>query len=146
MEIAARGHALEHRGGGATVAPVVEPGPHGNLVVGRRGQLIIVFAVIDGELHTPELDGAILPGITRDSLLVLARSLNYDRFEVVTTWTFKLQHHIQYTVGCHTTSGRTWYGFTNQISISVTYMYLVKLLVLSNHFMHTAFISLHAHG
>ncbi len=36
-----------------------------------------VFAVIDGELHTPELDGAILPGITRDSLLVLARSLGY---------------------------------------------------------------------
>jgi len=34
-----------------------------------------IFAVLDGELHTPELDGAILPGITRDSLLVLARSL-----------------------------------------------------------------------
>ena len=32
-----------------------------------------VFAVIDGELHTPELDGAILPGITRDSLIALAR-------------------------------------------------------------------------
>ena len=31
------------------------------------------FAVIDGELHTPELDGAILPGITRDSLIALAR-------------------------------------------------------------------------
>jgi branched-chain amino acid aminotransferase len=40
-----------------------------------------VFAVIDGELHTPELDGAILPGITRDSLLVLARSLNYEVHE-----------------------------------------------------------------
>jgi branched-chain amino acid aminotransferase len=35
------------------------------------------FAVFDGELHTPELDGAILPGITRDSLLVLAKSLGY---------------------------------------------------------------------
>ncbi|TLY67663.1 MAG: branched-chain amino acid aminotransferase [Gammaproteobacteria bacterium] len=35
------------------------------------------FAVIDGELHTPELDGAILPGITRDSLLTLARHLGY---------------------------------------------------------------------
>jgi branched-chain amino acid aminotransferase len=34
-----------------------------------------LFAVIDGELHTPELDGAILPGITRDSLLTLSRSL-----------------------------------------------------------------------
>ena len=36
-----------------------------------------VFAVIDGELHTPELDGAILPGITRDSLITLARHLGY---------------------------------------------------------------------
>ncbi len=35
------------------------------------------FAVIDGELHTPELDGAILPGITRDSLLALAPRLGY---------------------------------------------------------------------
>jgi branched-chain amino acid aminotransferase len=40
-----------------------------------------VFAVIGGELHTPELDGAILPGITRDSLLVLARSLGYKVYE-----------------------------------------------------------------
>jgi branched-chain amino acid aminotransferase len=32
-----------------------------------------LFAVIGGELHTPELDGAILPGITRDSLLALGR-------------------------------------------------------------------------
>jgi branched-chain amino acid aminotransferase len=32
-----------------------------------------LFAVIRGELHTPELDGAILPGITRDSLLALGR-------------------------------------------------------------------------
>jgi branched-chain amino acid aminotransferase len=35
------------------------------------------FAVIDGELHTPELDGAILAGITRDSLLKLAPQLGY---------------------------------------------------------------------
>jgi branched-chain amino acid aminotransferase len=34
-----------------------------------------VFAVIGGELHTPALDGAILPGITRDSLITLARHL-----------------------------------------------------------------------
>ena len=32
-----------------------------------------IFAVIDGELHTPTLDGAILAGITRDSLIRLAR-------------------------------------------------------------------------
>ncbi len=36
-----------------------------------------LFAVIDGALHTPALDGAILPGITRDSLLTLARELGY---------------------------------------------------------------------
>lgn len=40
-----------------------------------------VFAVFDGELHTPELDGAILPGVTRDSLLTLARSLGYKAHE-----------------------------------------------------------------
>ncbi|HEV2269612.1 MAG TPA: branched-chain amino acid aminotransferase [Steroidobacteraceae bacterium] len=40
-----------------------------------------IFAVLDGELHTPELDGAILPGITRDSLLTLARSLGYKTHE-----------------------------------------------------------------
>jgi branched-chain amino acid aminotransferase len=36
-----------------------------------------IFAVIGGELHTPALDGAILAGITRDSLLALARHLGY---------------------------------------------------------------------
>jgi branched-chain amino acid aminotransferase len=40
-----------------------------------------LFAVRDGELHTPELDGAILPGVTRDSLLTLARSLGYTAHE-----------------------------------------------------------------
>jgi branched-chain amino acid aminotransferase len=32
-----------------------------------------LVAVIDGELHTPRLSGSILPGVTRDSLLELAR-------------------------------------------------------------------------
>ena len=36
-----------------------------------------LFAVIGGELHTPALDGAILPGITRDSLITLARQLGF---------------------------------------------------------------------
>jgi branched-chain amino acid aminotransferase len=36
-----------------------------------------LFAVIGGELHTPGLDGAILPGVTRDSLLTLGRHLGY---------------------------------------------------------------------
>ncbi len=36
-----------------------------------------LFAIIGAELHTPILDGAILPGITRDSLITLARNLGY---------------------------------------------------------------------
>jgi branched-chain amino acid aminotransferase len=40
-----------------------------------------VFAVLDGELHTPELDGAILPGVTRDSLLTLSRSMGFKAHE-----------------------------------------------------------------
>jgi branched-chain amino acid aminotransferase len=39
------------------------------------------FAVIDGELHTPELDTAILPGVTRDSLIGLARHLGHTVHE-----------------------------------------------------------------
>ena len=39
------------------------------------------FAVIDSELHTPELDTAILPGVTRDSLITLARHLGYTVHE-----------------------------------------------------------------
>jgi branched-chain amino acid aminotransferase len=40
-----------------------------------------LFAVIGGELHTPALDGAILPGITRDSLIILARHLGFTVHE-----------------------------------------------------------------
>jgi branched-chain amino acid aminotransferase len=39
------------------------------------------WAVIDGELHTPELDTAILPGVTRDSLIQLARHLGHTVHE-----------------------------------------------------------------
>ncbi len=39
------------------------------------------FAVIGGELHTPTLDGAILPGVTRDSLITLARHLGFTVHE-----------------------------------------------------------------
>jgi branched-chain amino acid aminotransferase len=42
-----------------------------------------LFAVIDGALHTPALDGAILPGITRDSLITLARRRGYAVHERV---------------------------------------------------------------
>ena len=34
-----------------------------------------LMAIIDGTLHTPKLNGSILPGVTRDSLLKLARQL-----------------------------------------------------------------------
>jgi branched-chain amino acid aminotransferase len=40
-----------------------------------------VFAVIEGRLHTPKLNGSILPGITRDSLIELARSLGHEVVE-----------------------------------------------------------------
>jgi branched-chain amino acid aminotransferase len=40
-----------------------------------------LFAVINGELHTPSLDGAILPGITRDSLLTLGLHLGLTVIE-----------------------------------------------------------------
>ncbi|MGC1524005.1 MAG: branched-chain amino acid aminotransferase [Steroidobacteraceae bacterium] len=42
-----------------------------------------LFAVIRGELHTPALDGAILPGITRDSLITLGRHLGFTVHERV---------------------------------------------------------------
>ncbi len=37
-----------------------------------------IFAVTDGEIWTPELGGAILGGITRDTLLTLAAELGYS--------------------------------------------------------------------
>lgn len=39
------------------------------------------FAVIDGELHTPALNGSILEGITRFSLIDLAKDLGYSVVE-----------------------------------------------------------------
>ncbi|MBS0376619.1 MAG: branched-chain amino acid aminotransferase [Proteobacteria bacterium] len=40
-----------------------------------------LFAVFGGALHTPSLDGAILPGITRDSLIALARDQGLEVVE-----------------------------------------------------------------
>ncbi len=40
-----------------------------------------LMAVIDGTLHTPKLSGSILPGVTRDSLLSLARMLEINIVE-----------------------------------------------------------------
>ncbi|SDJ70772.1 branched-chain amino acid aminotransferase [Microbulbifer yueqingensis] len=39
------------------------------------------FAVMEGELHTPRLNGSILEGITRDSLIQLADALGYTVHE-----------------------------------------------------------------
>jgi branched-chain amino acid aminotransferase len=36
-----------------------------------------LFAVIGGELHTPVLNDSILPGVTRDSLITLARAMGW---------------------------------------------------------------------
>jgi len=36
------------------------------------------MAVIDGALHTPALSGSLLEGVTRDSLMILARNLGID--------------------------------------------------------------------
>jgi branched-chain amino acid aminotransferase len=41
-----------------------------------------VFVVRDGVLHTPPLGGSILPGITRDSVMIIARELGYRVDEV----------------------------------------------------------------
>lgn len=37
-----------------------------------------IFFVIDGKVVTPELNGSILPGITRKTVLELAKSLGYE--------------------------------------------------------------------
>jgi branched-chain amino acid aminotransferase len=46
--------------------------------VDEMGGMNIFYAFDDGRLTTPPLTGAILPGITRDSLLTLAGQLGYD--------------------------------------------------------------------
>lgn len=43
--------------------------------VEELGGMNVFFVFDDGSLHTPPLTGTILPGITRDSLIVLARDL-----------------------------------------------------------------------
>jgi branched-chain amino acid aminotransferase len=40
-----------------------------------------IFFVIDGKVVTPELNGSILPGITRKTVLELARELGYETEE-----------------------------------------------------------------
>lgn len=39
------------------------------------------FAAIDGKLYTPQMNGSILPGITRDSLIQIARSQGLEVVE-----------------------------------------------------------------
>ena len=40
-----------------------------------------IVVVIDGDLHTPSLSGSILPGVTRDALLLLARQAGMETIE-----------------------------------------------------------------
>lgn len=52
-----------------------------------------IFFVIDGTLITPPLSGSILPGITRDSVLTLARHWNIPAAEEAVTIDDVLQAH-----------------------------------------------------
>ena len=49
------------------------------------------FCLKDGTLYTPELTGTILPGITRDSIIQLARHLGYEVVEGKVEAEFALQ-------------------------------------------------------
>ena len=49
------------------------------------------FCVKDGILYTPELTGTILPGITRDSLIKLARHYGIEVHETKVTAEFAMQ-------------------------------------------------------
>ena len=40
-----------------------------------------IFAVKDGRIHTPDLAASILPGITRDAVVTIARDLGYEVVE-----------------------------------------------------------------
>jgi branched-chain amino acid aminotransferase len=42
-----------------------------------------IFVVRDGRIHTPPLGASVLPGITRDSILTLARELNIPVVETI---------------------------------------------------------------
>src|SRR5205814_1884946 len=42
-----------------------------------------IFVVRDGKIHTPPLGASVLPGITRDSILTLARELNIPIVETI---------------------------------------------------------------
>jgi len=37
-----------------------------------------IFVVMDGKIFTPPFSAAVLPGITRDSIIVLAREMGYE--------------------------------------------------------------------
>ncbi|MDA5194718.1 branched-chain amino acid aminotransferase [Govanella unica] len=66
--------------GGYHVSLWLDPETRGNI---EELSGMNVFAVIDGVLHTPELNDSILPGITRDSLIRLARHRGYKLVERV---------------------------------------------------------------
>lgn len=49
--------------------------------VEELGGMNVFFVMDDGQLITPSLSGTILPGITRDSILILAREMGLDAQE-----------------------------------------------------------------
>jgi branched-chain amino acid aminotransferase len=63
--------AVEH---GYTVALWLDPTTRQNI---EELSGMNMFAVIGDELHTPSLNDSILPGVTRDSLIVLAREAGW---------------------------------------------------------------------
>jgi branched-chain amino acid aminotransferase len=67
--------AIEH---GYTVALWLDPVTRQNI---EELSGMNVFAVLGEELHTPALNDSILPGVTRDSLIKLARDLGWQVVE-----------------------------------------------------------------
>ncbi|MFT3756448.1 MAG: branched-chain amino acid aminotransferase [Pseudoxanthomonas sp.] len=49
-----------------------------NTYIDELGGMNVFFVYKDGRIATPELSGSILPGITRDSLITLARENGFD--------------------------------------------------------------------
>ncbi len=69
----AQAEAIEHGCDQVVFLDAVERG-----LVEELGGMNIFFVFEDGSISTPALSGTILPGITRDSVLTLARQLGYE--------------------------------------------------------------------
>jgi branched-chain amino acid aminotransferase len=64
--------------GGFTVALWLDPTTRQNI---EELSGMNLFAVIGGALHTPRLNDSILPGVTRDSLMTMARDAGWEVIE-----------------------------------------------------------------